>query len=107
MKRLGIMHSLVVIGVGGMERLRAAEPENLVLWLAVLGIAIAVAYYVIQKIRPRSGHEEPTASQWLTGFGDLHAKGDLSDEEFRTIKTILSQQLQDELKTDEQNDSNE
>ena len=38
----------------------------------------------------------------LTKFRDLHSKGELSDEEFRTIKTKLADQLRAELKdTDE------
>jgi len=98
---------LWLVGGGGMERFWAAEPERLVLWLALLCVALTVAYYVIGKVRPKPGPPEPTASQWLTEFDELHAKGGLSDEEFRTIKTILSRRLHEELKADEQKDSNE
>jgi hypothetical protein len=33
----------------------------------------------------------------LTKFRDLHARGGLSDDEYRTIKTKLATQLQTEL----------
>lgn len=90
-----------------MERLWQAEPEWLILWLAVLAVAVTVAYYVIGKVREIPTQKEPTASQWLTKYRELHALGVLSDEEFRTIKSILSRQLQDELKANSDGGSNE
>lgn len=81
-----------------MERFWESWPELTVLWFAVLAILVAVAWYVIDKIRPKTVQKEPKASQWLSKFRDLHSRGELSDEEFRTIKTTLAAQLQDELK---------
>jgi hypothetical protein len=81
-----------------MQRFWDAEPEWLVIWLTVLAILGAVAYYVVEKIRPKPAQKERRASQWLSKFDELHSQGGLSDEEFRTIKTTLSAQLQDELK---------
>jgi uncharacterized membrane protein len=66
-------------------------------WFAVLTSILAVAYYVIAKIRSEPEKKEPLASQWLSKYSEMHSKGELSDEEFRTIKTKLAQQLQDEL----------
>jgi uncharacterized membrane protein len=81
----------------GMERFWQAGPEGLVLWIALLAVMLAVAYYVIEKIRPKPVQKERKASQWLSKFRELHSQGGLSDEEFRTIKTNLAAQLQDEL----------
>ena len=67
------------------------------LWFAVLATVLAVAYYVITKIRPEPEKKEPQASQWLSKYREMHSRGELSDEEFRTIKTKLAEQLQDEL----------
>ena len=69
----------------------------IILWLAVLAVLVAVACYVIAKIRSAPAQKEPQASQWLSKYSELHSKGGLSDEEFRTIKTKLAEQLQDEL----------
>lgn len=69
----------------------------IVLWVAVLAALVAVAAYVIGKIRPKPVQKEPTASQWLSKYRDLHSQGKITDEEFRTIKTTLAEQLQDEL----------
>ncbi len=57
------------------------------LWIAVLAILVAIAWYVIGKIRPKTVQKERTASQWLSKYRELHSQGELSDEEFRTIKT--------------------
>jgi hypothetical protein len=88
----------------GMDRFWQAEPEWLVVWLAVLAILLAVAWYVVDKIRPKPAKKEPLASQWLSKYRELHSQGVLSDEEFRTIKTTLNKQLQDELKRNEEKD---
>ena len=85
-----------------MDRLLETALEKLVIWGALLGMAIAVAIYVVSKIRAESVQQEPTASDLMSNFRELHSRGDLSDEEFRTIKTKLAAQLQDELRdTDE------
>ncbi len=75
---------------------------ELVVWLAVLAVLAAIAFYVIGKIRAESVQQEPGASELLSKFRDLHSEGDLSETEFRTIKTTLVARLQDELKDDEE-----
>jgi hypothetical protein len=74
-----------------------ATPEGLIVSIAILACLIAVACYVIAKIRPKSVQSEPHASQLLSNFREINSKGGLTDEEFRTIKTTLTSQLQDEL----------
>ena len=82
---------------GGMERAWKTGLEEAVLWIAILAILATLAFYVIGKIRPGTVQKEPKARQWLSKFHELHSRGELSDEEFRTIKTTLETQLQDEL----------
>ncbi len=73
---------------------------EVVFWLSALAIMLAIAYFVIGKIRTESVQQEPGASEMLSKFRDLHSQGDLSETEFRTIKTTLAARLQDELKDD-------
>jgi hypothetical protein len=80
-----------------MERFWETELEWPILWLAVLAILVAIARYIIGKIRPKAVQKERTISQWLSKCRDLNSQGELSDEEFRTIKTTLVAQLQAEL----------
>jgi hypothetical protein len=81
-----------------MERLLEAGIERYVIWVAILAALIAVAVYVIDKLRPKPVQQEPTASELLSKFRELHSQGVLSDAEFRTIKTNLAAQLRQELK---------
>jgi uncharacterized membrane protein len=69
-----------------------------VLWAALGGIAVAVAVYLIGKIRSESVQQEPGPSELMSKFRELHAKGELTDAEFRTIKTTLAARFQEELK---------
>jgi hypothetical protein len=80
---------------------------GLILSLASLAVVVAVAGYVIGKIRPRPGREEPVASYLLTKYRELHAKGVLSDAEFQTIKSVLARQFQEELKGQEESKDND
>ena len=80
-----------------MEQFWETEAERLILWLAIVAILVAVARYVIGKIHPKTVQKEQKASQWLSKCRELHSQGELSDEEFRTIKTNLAASLQDEL----------
>jgi uncharacterized membrane protein len=85
-----------------MQRLLEAEPEELVLWIAGLAMLLAVVIYVIDKVRATPAQHEPTASEMISKFRESHSRGELSDEEFRTIKTTLQAQLREELKDDGQ-----
>ena len=80
------------------ERFWRLGLEWLVLAFALLAMLVAIACYVIGKIRPKSIQKELSASEWLSKYRELHSKGELSDEEYRTIKTKLAERLQDELK---------
>ena len=81
-----------------MQRLLEAGAEQLVVWIAVLAASAAVAIYIIGKIRTKTVQHEPKASELVSKFRELHARGELSDAEFRTIKTTLAAQLREELK---------
>jgi len=72
--------------------------KELVFWATIGAIMIAVLAYIIGKIRAESTQQEPGASELMSKFRDLHSKGELSDAEFRTIKTALAVQMQEELK---------
>ena len=74
---------------------------QLVIWLAVFSALVAIAAYIIMRLRTEPVQQEPVASELLSKFRDLHGQGDLSEEEFRTIKTTLAEQLQEELKDNE------
>lgn len=71
---------------------------QLVFWTAILAVLLFVAKYVLGKTRPASVQDEPDPHEMLSKFRELHAKGELSDAEFRTIKTTLGARLKEKVK---------
>lgn len=69
-------------------------------WLLVL-VLILVGIWVIVMIRSRyRGREDhaATAHLMLSQLGELHREGDLTDDEFRSIKNRLINQIDDEVR---------
>lgn len=81
------------------EHFWRSDPEWTILAVAALAILVTLACYMITKARPKAEEkkQEPEASKWLSRFRESHDRGELSDEEFRTIKTTLGSELQKEL----------
>ncbi|MBN1912712.1 MAG: hypothetical protein JW818_23520 [Pirellulales bacterium] len=73
---------------------------ELAFWLAVVFVLSIVAGRVITKIRAEPLQKEPGPAELLAKFSESHMRGELSDGEYREIKTTLAQRLQDELKGD-------
>ena len=71
-------------------------------WFAVILALLALALLVARRFRGGAADDRPSASELLTKFREVHARGGLSDDEYRTIKTKLAAELQAEL-----NNSNE
>jgi hypothetical protein len=71
---------------------------QVVIWTAAGAMLVVAAKYVVGWARDSSSQQEPTASDLISKFRDLHSEGVLSDAEFRTIKTSLAARLQEEIK---------
>ena len=69
---------------------------------AVMLLVIATGVYVARMFRGRSDDNQPGALAELSNFQEMHGRGDLSDEEFRTIKTQLASKVQAQLRDSEQ-----
>ena len=70
--------------------------------LGILAALVGLAAHAIRKIRAETVQHELPTSELLSKFRDSHRRGDLSDSEFRTIETTLTEQLQNELRDDGQ-----
>ena len=81
-----------------MAALNWAHVQQLLLGVAGLAMLVATGIYFAEKIRAKAVQKEPAASELLTKFREMHSRGVLSDEEFRTIKTTLTERLQTELR---------
>jgi uncharacterized membrane protein len=72
------------------------------LWFAAIFALLALMFAIVRRFRGDSADDQPGPNELLAKFRDLHARGGLSDHEYRTIKTKLATQLETELKsTDE------
>ena len=69
----------------------------IILFTAVVSL-IAVGAYAVSKWRDAIDDDTSSASELLTNFREMHSRGDLTDEEFRTIKAQLSYDIREALK---------
>ena len=70
---------------------------RLVIWTAGLLIMSMIGLYLVRRFRD-SIEEKETSSELLRKFEESRHRGELDAAEFRTIKTILAERLQAELK---------
>lgn len=66
--------------------------------LAILFVIALLGAYLVRRFRDRAGDDENQPGELLTKFGEMHSRGDLSETEYRTIKTVLATEVQNELK---------
>jgi len=69
---------------------------------AAIFALLALTFMLMRRYRDRAAKDRLGASEMLTKFREVHAKGGLSDDEYRTIKTKLAVQLEVELNSNEQ-----
>ena len=70
---------------------------QVVLWVVALLVLMAIAYYALGRYRDRIGEDEQGPNEWLHNFREMHAGGDISDGEFRKVRTALDENVQNEL----------
>ncbi len=87
-----------------MLKFLTATETQAVLSVAALLILMTIGCYIVLRFRDRTDEDHLQANEQLTNFREIHHKGDISDTEYRTIKTTLGEKLQDEL--DKLNGSN-
>jgi uncharacterized membrane protein len=81
-----------------MQEFLTTTTAKAVLWVGVLMVMLAMGYYLVRRFRDRIDDDRQSASDLLTNFREMHHEGDISETEFRTIKTVLGRKLQGELK---------
>lgn len=76
----------------------STTPAQVVIWTTVLLVLLIVGYYIVRKFRDNTGEDQVDANELLTNFREIHQQGDISETEYRTIKAVLGDKLQSELK---------
>ena len=72
------------------------------LWFAVIFALTALAVLAVRRWRGGSADDQLGSSQLLTKFREMHLRGSLSEDEYRTIKTKLATQIQAKLNDNDQ-----
>ncbi|MBR4833513.1 MAG: hypothetical protein IKU86_04155 [Thermoguttaceae bacterium] len=70
---------------------------GLIVALTGLGIFVAVAVYILSKLRRGPSSQPPSARDDLVKFGALYESGELTKEEFSQIKRAFAASLDAEL----------
>ena len=76
-----------------MEFLLQPIPQ-VVIWSTVLVIVILTSIYVLKKYRDQIDEDMPGPIEHMSFFREIYDEGDITETEFRTIKTVLSEQLE-------------
>ena len=83
---------------GSMEEKVVSSWYLAIMLFAAIVALIAIGAYAVSKWRDATDDDTSTASELLTNFREMHSRGDLTDEEFRTIKARLSYEIREELR---------
>jgi hypothetical protein len=81
-----------------MHEFLQSTPAQAVIWVAVLLTIGCVGLYIIKWIRQWGDAESETSpNELLTRFRGMQDEGDISQSEFKQIKSVLGEKLQHEL----------
>ena len=72
------------------------------LWFAVIFALSALAVIALRRWRGSASEAQLKPSELLTKFRELHGRGTLSDDEYRTIKTKLAREIETELRENDE-----
>ena len=83
-----------------MQEFLQSAPAQAVIWIAALIALCSVGVYLIKVVRERGDSgDQLSASDMLTGFREMHSEGDISQTEFKRIKSVLGGRLHDEVQS--------
>lgn len=63
--------------------------------LAVCILGLALLFHLLRRWREYSDDDLQTPDAMLSKFREMHSRGELSDEEFRKIKTDIKARIQE------------
>lgn len=81
-----------------MRTLSADTLAQLMLWFSVLLGLLTVGVLVVQRFRGGAADRGPSASQLMSNFQEMNQRGDISDADYRKVKSVLGAKLHGELK---------
>ena len=85
------------------ELIQNSAMHSALIRITILVIVSIIGFYFVQRVRDVADDAE-TTSDMLSNFREMEHQGDLSEKEFRTIKTVLAARMQSEIKDKDQAD---
>jgi len=76
---------------------------QLLLGMAILLGLVIAGVLIVQRFRGSAADEGTTSRELMANFQEMHDRGDISDVDYRKIKSVLGAQLHGELKDGKQN----
>ena len=79
-----------------MSDILTTPANRIVLSVGILIVLILFARYVLRNFRGRIDEDILGVDDHLDNFREIRSKGDISESEFRNIKTVLGEQRRQE-----------
>ncbi len=70
---------------------------QIIVGVAVIAVLVAIGVYVVGRMRSELNDQPQNTSDVMSTFRELHEEGELSDEEYKSIKAKLSASLKQEI----------
>jgi uncharacterized membrane protein len=71
---------------------------QVMLWMGVLIGLVVLGVLVVQRFRGSANGAAGEAKELATNFEEMHSRGDITDADYRKIKSVLGNQLQARMK---------
>ena len=68
-------------------------------WFAAIFALLALAIAVMRRFRGGAAKRDLSASELLSNFQEMRKCGDISEADYRKIKSVLGEQLHGDVKT--------
>ena len=81
-----------------MHQVSADTIAQVMLAMAMLLGLVIVGVLVVQRFRGSAVRSGSSTSELISNFQEMHSRGDITDADYRKIKSVLGDQLHGELK---------
>ena len=71
---------------------------QLLLGMGILVGLVMVGVLIVQRFRGSAAQKGTTASELISNFQEMRSRGDITDADYRKIKSVLGAELHGELK---------
>ena len=85
-----------------MRHLSAETLSQFIMAVAMLMGLLIVAVLIVQRFRGGEAHRGSSPGEMMANFQEMRGRGDISDADYRKIKSVLGDKLQSELKDDKE-----